>query len=505
MKATKKILLIYPEYPETFWSFKHALRFVFKKATVPPLGLLTVASLLPEEWEKKLIDMNVSPLKNKDITWADYIFISAISIQKKAAINVIYRCHLLGATIVAGGPLFTIQYNDFEHVKHFVLGEAENNLPKFLFDLQNGHPAKVYPPSETWVNLDRSPVPAWELIKPDKYASLSIQYCRGCPYDCEFCDISTLYGHKVRTKSTSAILNELEKIYAQGWRDQVFFVDDNFIGNKRKLKTEVLPAIISWNTEKKHPFQFNTQTSIELADDENLLHMMVEAGFNKVFIGIESPDEQSLTECNKAQNKNRDLIASIKKIQRAGIQVQGGFIVGFDNDPQTIFDTQVKFIQESGIVTAMVGLLHAFPRTKLHQRLTNEKRIIKESSGDNTDFSLNFIPKMGHETLVNGYRRIMNTIYSPKKYYERVKIFLKEFQPQLNQNIPLKGKNLIAFMRSIFYLGIIKNTRVHYWKLFFWTIFHRPRLFKLSITLSIYGFHFQQLFSTKKMQTALTR
>jgi len=270
-------------------------------------------------------------------------------------------------------------------------------------------------------------------------------------------------------------------------------VDDNFIGNKRKLKKEILPAIAEWMEQNKHPFYFNTQASIELSDDEELMKLMVKAGFNKVFIGIETPDENSLTECNKYHNKNRDLIYCIQKMQRCGLQVQGGFIVGFDSDPLSIFETQIKFIQESGIVTAMVGLLHVLPKTKLYHRLIKEKRLLKVSSGDNTDFSLNFIPKMNIEKLINGYEKILNTIYSSKHYYKRVKTFLRVYKPINKKKFRFSLKNQIAFIKSIIFLGILGEMRFHYWKLVFWTIHKRPKLFPLAITLSIYGFHFQKI------------
>ena len=250
-----KILLIYPKYPDTFWSFKHALKFISKKASFPPLGLLTVASMLPKEWEKKLIDMNVSALTEEDLEWADYVFISAMVVQKKSAIEVIKRCKKLGIKIVAGGPLFTTGYEEFEDIDHFVLNEAESTLPSFLDDLKNGCAQHIYTSNE-WPDLRETPCPQWDLIDMKKYASMSIQYSRGCPFNCEFCDIIVLNGHKPRTKSKDQILGELEALYKQGWRGGVFFVDDNFIGNKKRLKTEILPALIDWMKQKKYPFYF---------------------------------------------------------------------------------------------------------------------------------------------------------------------------------------------------------------------------------------------------------
>jgi len=488
-----KILLVYPKYLNTFWSFKDALKFISKKATHPPLGLLTVASILPKEWEKKLVDMNVTTLSDKDLEWADLVFISAISIQKASVKEVISRCKKMGIKIVAGGPLFTIGYEEFENIDHFVLNEAEITLPLFLEDLKNGCARHIYTSKEL-PDIEKTPVPLWELINMKKYASMSIQYSRGCPFNCEFCNIPALYGHKVRTKSKAQILAELENLYSQGWRGDLFFVDDNFIGNKRRLKKEILPAIIEWMERKRHPFPFNTEASIDLSDDEELMQLMVKAGFTSVFVGIETPNEESLAECNKVQNKNRDLVACVKKMQKFGLQVQGGFIVGFDNDPPSIFERLSAFIQESGIVTAMVGLLNALPSTKLYHRLAKEGRLLHDMSGDNTDFSINFIPKMDYEMLIKGYKRIISRIYSPEPYYKRVMTFLRDYKPSGKKAFRFHFSYLGAFFKSILFLGILQKERVYYWKLFFWSLFRRPQLFHLAITFAIYGFHFRKIF-----------
>jgi len=493
-----KILLVYPESPDTFWSFKHALKFISKKALHPPLGLLTVAAMLPKEWEKKLVDMNVTTLRDKDLEWADFVFIGAMSIQKASVKQVVSRCKKMGVKIVAGGPLFTAGYDEFEDIDYFVLNEAEVTLPSFLADLRNGCAKPVYSSNEL-PDMDRTPIPLWELVNMKKYVSMNMQYSRGCPFKCEFCDITVLFGHKVRTKSKEQILSELEGLYSQGWRGAVFIVDDNFIGNKGKLKRDVLPAIIDWMEERKYPFVFSTEASINLSDDEELMRLMVQAGFNKVFVGIETPDEESLVECDKVQNKNRDLVTCVKKIQQFGLEVAGGFIVGFDNDQPSIFERQIEFIQKSGIVTAMVGLLNAPRGTKLYKRLAKEGRLLKDASGDNTDFSINFIPKMDYEILIKGYQKIISRIYSPKPYYERVRRFLREYKPFQKKAFRfqlryLHFRYLGAMFKSVLFLGIIGKERVHYWKLLFWTMFRRPLLFPLALTFAVYGSHFRKIF-----------
>ena len=486
-----KILFIYPEFPDTFWSFKHALRFIHKKASSPPLGLLTVAAMLPPEWEKHLVDLNVTKLTDKDIEWADYVFISAMAVQRESAHQVISRCKGVDVKIVAGGPLFTQEYEEFGDVDHFVLNEAEVTLPHFLQDLEQGHASRIYSTSE-FPDIKTTPVPQWELIDLKKYASMSIQFSRGCPFNCDFCNVTALLGHRPRIKSAEQIISELDALYDRGWRGGVFFVDDNFIGNKKSLKNELLPALIEWQKTKKG-ITFNTEASINLADDKPLMNLMAAAGFDQVFIGIETPDEGSLAECNKSQNKNRNLVEDVKILQRAGLQVQGGFIVGFDNDTPSIFQRQIDFIQKSGIVTAMVGLLQAPLGTRLYERLKQEGRLSGPLTGDNVDGTTNIIPIMNLDTLREGYKDILANIYSPEHYYKRLKTFLREYKaPTIKTSLDFQ--RFLAFFRSAYHLGIIGKERFHYWKLLIWTRFRRPKLMPLAITLAIYGHHFRKVY-----------
>jgi radical SAM superfamily enzyme YgiQ (UPF0313 family) len=350
-------------------------------------------------------------------------------------------------------------------------------------------------------DLESVPVPDWSLINPAKYHSMSLQYSRGCPFNCEFCDIVILNGRNPRTKTKEQVIAELDALYKMGWHEGVFFVDDNLIGNKNKLKTEILPAIIEWQKSRKYPFTFNTQVSINLADDEEMTGLMVDAGFTAVFIGIETPDETSLEECSKFQNKNRDLVSNVKKLQNFGLEVQGGFIVGFDSDTPAIFQKQIDFIQKSGIVTAMVGLLTALPKTRLHKRLEENKRIVRESSANNTVFStLNFIPSMDKKILFSGYTRILETIYNPRNYYARIKTFLRELKP-VKKDVSRKRIQkfeLRAFFGSIWLLGIKSRGRSHFWNLLFWVVLKYPGFFHQAISSSLAGVHLRTVASASR-------
>ena len=486
-----KVLLVYPECPDTFWSFKHALKFVHKKAGSPPLGLLTVAAMLPPDWESRLVDLNVRGLRDEDLAWADIAFVSAMIIQRDAARTVIERCKQAGLKVVAGGPLFTAECDRFLEVDYFVLNEAEITLAPFLADLAAGRPQHVYATSE-FPDIHQTPIPAWRLADLRHYDTVSIQFSRGCPFSCDFCNITALLGRQPRTKSAAQIVAELDSLYATGWRGNVFFVDDNFIGNKKILKTEVLPALIEWHRNRVGISSFSTEVSINLADDAELLRLMVAAGFTTVFVGIETPSEAGLSECSKSQNRNRDLVESVKRLQHAGLQVQGGFIVGFDSDTASIFQQQVDFIQISGIVTAMVGLLQAPYGTRLYERLKYEGRLTSEMTGDNADGSTNVVPVMGLDALRQGYRWLLEQIYSPPFYYERVRTFLREYRaPEVSMH--LEREHIGVFFRSVYQLGIRGRERAHYWALLFWALFRRPELFPLAVTLAIYGFHFRQV------------
>ena len=489
-----RILLVYPKVEETFWSFKHALKIVKRKAAFPPLGALTVAAMLPDHWEKRVVDMNVRNIKEDDIKWADYVFISAMVAQQNSAREVVNWCKTMDTKTVGGGPLFFSYSNDFSDMDHIVVGEGEAILPKFLEDLENGVADHFYH-SKEHPSLESSPVPSWELIRFKDYVTMSIQYSRGCPYNCEFCDIIVMNGRIPRTKSNDQILTELESLYRRGWKGSVFIVDDNFIGNKKKVKS-LLREVIVWQEEHKRPFSFFTEASVDLAEDPELMDLMVEAGFNKVFLGLETPAEESLQECGKKQNLKRNLSESVRIIQKHGLNVMGGFIIGFDNDPMDIFQRQVEFIQNNGVVTAMIGLLTALPGTRLYQRLQREGRLLFKSSGNNTDIcgSLNFIPKMDRESILKGYQWVMDTLYSPEQYYERILNFLKYYQPKAKSKILFS--DITTLLRSFWYLGIWdqRGTRKYYWKLLKKALLNYRNALADVVTLAIYGYHFRKLF-----------
>ena len=484
------VLLLYPEFPDTFWSFKHALKFVRKRASLPPLGLLTVAALLPGEWSKRLVDANVRKLTDKDLAWADLVFVGAMVAQRQSARELIARCRAAGKVIVAGGPLFTAEPDQFPEVDHLVLNEAEVTLPEFLRDLEQGRAQRVYE-SDEFPDIGRTPAPLWELADLRRYASMSIQFSRGCPYGCDFCNVTAMFGHRPRAQTPAQVISELDGLFRLGWRGPVFFVDDNLIGKKRELREGLLPALIAWQKGKRG-IPFYTEASINLADDQELMRLMVRAGFDTVFIGIETPDEAGLEECSKHHNRSRDLVADVKRIQRAGLEVQGGFIVGFDSDAPTVFQRQLEFIQNSGIVTAMVGLLNAPRGTKLYERLKRENRLLGQMTGDNVDGTINFIPRMNVDTLRDGYRNLLRHIYAPGPYYARIRTFLREHRPP-RMTASISWRNVRAFIHSGLSLGVFGRERFHYWGLLVWTFFRRPAHLRLSVTLAIYGHHFRKI------------
>jgi radical SAM superfamily enzyme YgiQ (UPF0313 family) len=485
-----KILLISPRTPDTFWSFKHAIRFVSRKASMAPLGLLTVAAMLPPEWELKLVDLNVEKLRDDDLRRADYVLVGAMIVHKDSVREIVARCTALNKTVIAGGPLFTTGHESFPEIQHFVLGEAEELMPRLVADMRSGRLQPLYCEPRR-PDITRTPPPRWDLINFRNYVTMSVQFSRGCPFDCEFCDIIVMNGRVPRTKAPEQLIAELEALRVRGWKDMVFIVDDNFIGNKARTRT-LLHALIAWRERTRTQIGFLTEASVNLADDAELCALMVAAGFKKVFVGIETPSVESLAECHKVQNRNRDLVASVKTLQRAGLEVMGGFIVGFDSDQTDIFKRQFEFIQRSGVATAMVGLLTALPQTRLWQRLKAEGRLEAESSGNNTDAALNFKPKLNRDYLQSGYRELVKKLYEPRHYYQRIRTFLHSHRPAGPGRRPSRAE-IVAFLKSFWVLGFWHRGRIGYWRLFLGTLLRRPRQFPVAMELAIIGHHFRRV------------
>lgn len=485
-----KILLVSPQTPDTFWSFNHVLKFVSKKSSIPPLGLLTVAAMLPREWELRVVDMNVQPLTDADLARPDFVMISAMIVHKESVRGIVARCLAHGKRVIAGGPLFTTGHEAFPEIQHFVLGEAEELMSQVVADMLNDRLRRVYK-AAGWPNLKQTPVPRWDLINLRNYVTMSVQFSRGCPFDCEFCDIVVMNGHVPRTKTPAQLVAELEVLRLRGWKEMVFIVDDNFIGNKRHTRV-LLHELIEWRNRTRAEMGFFTEASVNLADDEELCALMVEAGFTKVFVGIESPSAESIEECHKVQNR-RDLVSAVRTLQQRGLEVMGGFIVGFDSDKTDIFRRQYEFIQRSGVVTAMVGLLTALPQTRLYQRLKTEGRLEAETTGNNTDSALNFKPKLNREFLQSGYRDLMKKLYEPSVYYQRVRAFLENYKKTSGPSLRISGADLMAFVKSFWLLGIWYRGRVAYWRFFLSTLLRRPHQFRRAIEFAILGYHFRRV------------
>jgi radical SAM superfamily enzyme YgiQ (UPF0313 family) len=482
-------LLIYPEWPDTYWSFKHVLPFQGKRAAYAPLSLLTVAALLPKHWRTRLVDMNVQSLSEADLKWADVALLSGMLVHKADLIALLKRCRARGLRTVIGGPITTSLDTLIPLADHIVAGEAEDLIAELAQDLEHGRAKPLYRASEL-PSLQRTPPPDLSLINPRHYSSMAIQYSRGCPFNCEFCDIIEVYGRRPRTKTVAQVMTELDVLYDRNWRGSVFFVDDNFIGNKKNVK-ELLPAVADWNIRRGRPFSFFTEASINLADDTELLCSMQEAGFHRVFVGIETPDEASLKEAQKLQNTRRSLLDSVRRLQQYGLEVMAGFIVGFDNDTEAIFDRQVKFINEAAIPLAMVGLLQALPGTQLYRRLFKEGRIVGEANGDNTGGGINFRPNMDLNRLLEGYRSVMKRIYDRDSYYERVRTFLDHYQP--GTRVRRTVSDYFAFLQSMVRQGVLDSERSSYWKFLLDAATKYRHAFGTAVTLAIMGHHFRAI------------
>jgi radical SAM superfamily enzyme YgiQ (UPF0313 family) len=492
------ILLVYPKMPTTYMTMEFALEFTGKKAVYPPLGLLTIAAMLPREWNKRVVDTNVNPLTDEAIAWADYVFLSAMNVQVKSVREIVARCNALGTRIVAGGPLFTHEHEDFPTVDHFVLNEGEITLPLFLADLGpdgTGTPKPLYATKE-FADVRETPIPQWDLIDLDDYVFAIMQYSRGCPYMCEFCDVTALFGRKMRTKPPAQVLAELEALGDLSRFDLVLFADDNLIGNARDLKQNLLPALIDWRAHYKYPVNFATQLTITLADDPELMRLLRRAGFGSIFCGIESPDEETLIAIKKRQNTKRNLLENIHRLHAEGFTLSAGFIVGFDEDTPEGHQRLIEFIQATGIVFTMVNLLKAPPGTALYTRMRNAGRLIEPFNFEENES--NIIPIMDPELLHVGYERVIRTAYSPEHMYARVRVFLKDFRKRSRERVGAKRRVQMRDIRALFLviwkLGLTGNQRREFWKHIGWTLARYPGELRSALMFSILTYHFQKMY-----------
>ncbi|MBU1615368.1 DUF4070 domain-containing protein [bacterium] len=485
----KTILMIYPKIPITFWSNDYALEFTNKKSGMPPLGLLTVAAMIPDNYELKLVDMNTTELDIKALKEADMVFISAMLIQIDSFEEIVKLCNQLNKLVVAGGPYPMGCYEDIKGVDCFVLNEAEITLPLFFRDYENGNLKKIYMSHEK-ADITKTPPPRWDLIDINLYATMALQYSRGCPFNCEFCDIIEMYGRRVRTKTPGQFLGELDGLYETGFKGFLFIVDDNFAGNMKKTKA-VLEALVQWQIRHNYPFHFLTEASIDLARRDDILDLLVQASFIHVFIGIESPDVNTLKKAQKKQNIRDDMLESVKKIQRRGINVMAGFILGFDTDPEDIFDMQLDFIQKAAIPVAMVGLLGALPNTQLYRRLEKENRLIHDTilTGNNVDPTLNFIPIMPKEKLLEGFKRVVTEIYKPENYFQRCTDLIRRIPDKHKIKMHRNKSNISAFFISLWRQSTSGYGR-HYLRFLYKTLCHNWRIFPLAVLLAIQGHHY---------------
>lgn len=498
-----KALLVYPEFPPSYWSEKYALQFIDRKAPHPPLGLLTLAGLFPGNWELKLVDMNIGPLTAEDLQWCDYVFLSAMLVQHKSFAEVVNRCNEMGVKVVAGGPYPTSFSDDIEGVDYLVPGEVEHFFSDFLRQLEEGTAPSYYePPEDNNGNtirpgMDLAPPPRYDLLSLKDYGSVALQFSRGCPYDCEFCDITKLYGRLPRTKSAQQVLAELDMLYNHGWRGTVFFVDDNFIGNRLHAK-RLLPEITKWQKTRGYPFTFYTEASVNLAEMDDLMDSMAEAGFDMVFLGLETPNPEALLQANKGHNiKTEDpeyLLQAVRNIQRHGLEVTAGFIIGLDGDDETSFDSQIDFIQKAGIPTAMVGLLTALKGTALYERFKREGRLVEESKGDNVSFNLTYVPKIDPQVLIEGYKRVLATLYdrSLRNYFRRCYTLIMNWQQRKYCTRPVHWLEIKAFFRTIKW-QLFSRQGPAYLTFLFKVLFSRPGMISEAVRLAIMGYHYQMV------------
>ena len=495
----KNALLVYPAFATSFWSFKFALQYLGKKSSMPPLGLLTLANMFPQDYNLRLVDMNVRPLTDDDLLWADLVCTSTMIVQRKSLQHVIARAKRAGKPVVAGGPHPTSYWEEMEDVDYFLLGEVEETFPGFLHDLEHGTAQHLYVPREKPA-ITRTPLPRYDLINMRDYGSMLLQFSRGCPFDCEFCDITKLYGRVPRTKTPEQMLAEFDLLYRLGWRGSLFLVDDNFIGNRRDA-LRLLRALMPWQRERHYPFNLCTEASMNLVEYDELMEAMIQAGFTSVFVGIETPTPAALLTTKKKQNVRKDdpeyPLHAMQTLQEKGFEVMGGFILGLDGEPPEVFDLHIKFIQQAAIAMAMEGLLTVLKGTDLYHRMAREGRLRGDTTGNNLDAQLNFVPEMPEALLNAGYKRVLNTIYDRRlqQYFARCWTLVQNLDrsraPQ-PMSTPLRLPEVLRFAgASLRQLASPQGPA--YLQFLSRVITHHPAMLREAFTLAAKGYHLRKI------------
>jgi radical SAM superfamily enzyme YgiQ (UPF0313 family) len=483
-----RCLLVNPAYPETYWSLAHMLPLVRRRWLVAPLPLITVAALLPRHWQLRLVDLAVERLTDDTLRAADVVMLSGMLVQRESLLEILSRCRRLGVRSVVGGPYATAQPERLDEADHLVLGEAEETLPELAADLEAGRARRVYREGAK-PDLRSSPVPRYDLLRPGAYHYLAVQFSRGCPFECEFCDIITLYGRTPRTKAPTQVIAELEAIRATGFRGRVMFVDDNFIGPKKAVRA-LLAALADWRRRTDAPLEFFTEASLDLAERPDLVRAMVAAGFAVVFVGLETPREESLRETRKHQNLGGDPVERVRALRRGGLDVWAGFIVGFDHDDEKVFDEMIDFVQAAGIAYAMVGMLIALPGTALHRRLLREGRLREEDETGDMFAPTNVVATLPVYTLLEGYLRVLATLYAPEVYFARCREHLRHWEPPAGLAAAGGWEDLAVVARSLWRQGVRSPYRSHYWRFLGWALRRHPRKLPLALAQACAGHHF---------------
>ena len=489
-----KILMVWPSFPPSFWSLGEVMQIVPERSLVPPLGLITVAALCPAHWEIRLVDLAFQVLRDEDILWADLVMVSAMAVQRKSVRLILERASKLNRRTMIGGPYASSDPDALLPLAdHVVVGEPDEMFPQIALDLERGSARRLYSIAKK-PDVSRTPVPRFDLLALNKYTFMSVQFSRGCPFTCEFCDIITIYGRHPRTKSPAQLTRELDSLLQLGWRKDVFVVDDNFIGN-HKAALELVHELELWQRRNRYPFGFFTEASIDLASRPALLDAMVKANFWRVFIGIESPSAESLKETKKFQNLRRDLLDSIRFIQQHGLWVMGGFIVGFDSDPLDIFDRQIEFVQRAAIPWAMTGILQAPPTTPLYERMKKEGRLLENKPEPSNFEPPNFRTVLPLPELLDGTKRMLLALYDPHRFYQRVLDSLERWQPRLEQKASaISLRYLLSVLpKSVWKQGVLSRYRGAYWRfmrglMMRWGL--EPQKRRLGFELALSGHHF---------------